>query len=66
MDWCGKYQLRAVLDLHKTQGFSFDAEEGEKGFFGNERYQELFFSLWECFAARYGAMPDRIVFDLLN
>ena len=66
MDWCGKYQLRAVLDLHKTQGFSFDAEEGEKGFFENERYQELFFSLWECFAARYGTMPDRIAFDLLN
>ncbi len=66
MGWCEKYQLRAVLDLHKTQGFSFDAEEGESGFFESEKYQELFFGLWENFAERYGGMPDRVAFDLLN
>ena len=66
LGWCEKYGLRAVLDLHKTQGFSFDAEEGEKGFFENERYQEFFFAIWESFAGRYGSMPDRVAFDLLN
>ena len=55
-----------MLDLHKTQGFSFDAEEGEKGFFESERYQESFFAIWESFAGRYGSMPDRVAFDLLN
>ena len=57
--------LNLVLDLHKTQGFSFDAGEHEEGFFENERYQELFYSVWETFAARYGSQKG-ILFDLLN
>ena len=63
---CEKYGLRAVLDLHKTQGFSFDAAEGEEGFFASEKYQTFFYAVWECFAARYGAMFDRVAFELLN
>ena len=63
---CEKYGLRAVLDLHKTQGFSFDAAEGEEGFFASEKYQAFFYAVWECFAARYGAMHDRVAFELLN
>ena len=63
---CGKYGLRAVLDLHKTQGFSFDAAEGEEGFFASEKYQAFFYAVWECFAARYGAMHERVAFELLN
>ena len=63
---CEKYGLRAVLDLHKTQGFSFDAAEGEEGFFASEKYQAFFYAVWECFAARYGAMHERVAFELLN
>ena len=63
---CEKYGLRAVLDLHKTQGFSFDAAEGEEGFFASEKYQAFFYAVWECFAARYGAMFERVAFELLN
>jgi len=63
---CDKYGLRAVLDLHKTPGFSFDAGEHEDGFFVNEAYQARFYAIWEAFAARYGDRPDRIVFELLN
>ena len=66
MDWSGKYGLRVVLDLHKTQGFCFDANEREDGFFDSEAEREKFYAVWECFAARYGAMPERVVFDLLN
>ena len=66
MDWSGKYGLRVVLDLHKTQGFCFDANEREDGFFDSEAEREKFYALWECFAERYGAMPERVVFDLLN
>ena len=32
---CERYGLHTVLDLHKTQGFSFDAGEKETGFFQN-------------------------------
>ena len=60
-----KYRLNVVLDLHKTQGFSFDAGEREDGFFDIGRYQEYFYAVWECFAERYGKRKG-IMFDLLN
>ncbi len=63
---CEKYGLNTVLDLHKTQGFSFDALEHEEGFFVSEAYQEKFYAIWECFAARWGALHERVIFELLN
>ncbi len=63
---CRVHDLNAVLDLHKTQGFSFDAGENEKGFFENEAYQERFYAIWDCLARRYGGMADNVAFDLLN
>ncbi len=66
IDWCGKYGLNMVLDLHKTYGFSFDWGENEIGFFDNEKYQERFYRLWEEFAKRYSKYEDRVVFELLN
>ena len=39
-----KYGLHTVLDLHKTQGFSFDAGEKEEGFFRSEEDQEKFYA----------------------
>ena len=63
---CDQYGLKAVLDLHKTPGFSFDEGEHEDGFFVSEAYQERFYAIWESFAARYGDRPGRVVFELLN
>ena len=63
---CDKYGLHAVLDLHKTQGFSFDADEKEEGFFENEKDQEKFYAIWTCFARRYVDRADRVMFELLN
>ena len=63
---CDKYGLKTVLDLHKTQGFSFDDGEHEEGFFVSEEQQEKFYAIWECFAARYGALYERVAFELLN
>jgi len=66
IDWCGKYNLNMILDLHKTMGYSFDQNEGESGFFANEKYQEAFYLLWEEFAKRFGSYSDRVAFELLN
>ena len=66
IDWCGKYGLNMVLDLHKTFGFSFDFGENEVGFFENEKYQERFYRLWEEFAKRYSKYEERLCFELLN
>ncbi len=66
IDWCGKYGLNMVLDVHKTFGYSFDLGYGESGFFDNEKYQERFYRLWEELAKRYSKYEDRVVFELLN
>ena len=66
LDFCNRYGLHAVVDLHKAVGFSFDEDEQESGFFENERYQELFYHLWESLASRYGRMHESVMFDLLN
>ncbi len=64
--WAGRYRLNAVIDLHKTFGFSFDEAEGEAGFFENPALQERFYALWEELARRFGALSDRVAFELLN
>ena len=66
IDWCRKYGLNMVLDLHKTYGFSFDDGYHENGFFENEQYQERFYRLWEEFAERFGGNSDMLCFELLN
>jgi len=66
LQWCQKYGLNTVLDLHKTAGFSFDEWENEAGFFESEKYQQLFYRLWEEMARRFGQNADRVAFELLN
>ena len=63
---CRKYSLNMVLDLHKTQGFSFDAGEREDGFFDSSDQQEKYYAVWDCFARRYGDQHEHVIFDLLN
>ena len=58
--------LNAVIDLHKTAGFSFDPGEQESGFFESVKYQERFYRLWEEIAEHFGNDPDHIAFELLN
>lgn len=64
-EWCGKYGLNMVLDLHKTAGYSFDAAENEQGFFEKQDYQEMFYRLWEEFARIFGSKKG-MAFELLN
>lgn len=63
--YCRKYGLNAVIDLHKTIGYSFDRDEKESGFFDNIKFQERFYSFWAEFARRYGNSQG-IAFELLN
>ena len=65
IEWCKKYGLNMVLDLHKTFGFSFDDQESESGFFESKTLQEQFYALWEEFAKRYGSCGN-VAFELLN
>ncbi|MBQ9563922.1 MAG: cellulase family glycosylhydrolase [Lachnospiraceae bacterium] len=63
---CRENGLHVVLDLHKTAGFSFDANEGESGFFDSRRYQERFYRLWERIAEHFAKDADLVAFELLN
>lgn len=66
VDWCGKYGLNLILDVHKTYGYSFDDGEHEEGFFDSKEYQERFYRLWEELAKRFGKYERRVAFELLN
>lgn len=66
LEYAEKYGLNAVIDLHKTAGFSFDFGENESGFFDDEAYQERFYRLWEELAKHFGKYPERVAFELLN
>lgn len=65
IEWCGKYGLNMILDLHKTAGFSFDDGECEKGFFYDNNMISRFTALWTEFAKRYGKY-GAAAFELLN
>lgn len=66
IEWCGKYGLNMILDLHKTAGFSFDVDKNGEVFFYNERLISQFVSLWTEFAERYTKYSNRLAFELLN
>jgi len=66
IEWCQKYHLNMVLDLHKTKGYSFDSQENEKGFFKNQSLQIRFINLWKEITRRYGKLDDMLAFELLN
>ena len=66
IEYCKKYNLNMILDLHKTLGFSFDDGENEDGFFTDEKYQENFYSLWLELTRRFSKYKDMLAFELLN
>ena len=66
LNWCNKYHLNLVIDLHKTRGYSFDKDENEHGFFDSLELQEQFISLWKKLAVKYGKFENSVAFELLN
>lgn len=66
LEWCEKYKLNMIIDVHKVYGYSFYSGDNENGFFDDDRLQERFYRLWERLAVRYGKYPERVAFELLN
>lgn len=66
LEWCEKYHLHMILDLHKTPGYSFDDQPHAVEFFTNLALQARFISLWQEFARRFGQYHDILAFELLN
>ncbi len=66
LEWCEKYGLNMILDLHRARGYSFDESETSGGFFKDTKLQDDFVDLWKVFARRYGKYANRLSFELLN
>ena len=64
VNWCKKYGLNILIDLHKTCGYIFD-DPDYCGFFDDEKLQDQFVYLWQKLAERYGN-DEHIAFELLN
>lgn len=65
IEWCKKYGLNVIIDLHKTKGFAFDDTAENNIMFDSHELQKRFISLWTNIAARYGKNGN-VVFEPLN
>lgn len=66
IEWCIKYNLNIILDLHNAIGYAFYDQEHADKFFEDIALQQLFINLWIEFAKRFGKYEKNIAFELLN
>lgn len=64
ISWCRENKLNMILDLHKTNGYSFD--ESCNSFFERPKLQEQFVCFWDQISKKYGEHYDMLAFELLN
>ncbi len=64
VDWCRKYRLRPILNMHKAIGNYCDILE-ESGLMQNEELQKRFISLWIRLEDEFADQND-VAFELLN
>jgi len=70
VQWCRKYGLRVIVDLHAAPGgqtgVNHDDGPGFPLTFYVPRYRQLTIALWREIAARYHDEPAILGYDLLN
>ena len=64
VDWCEKYGLNTVLNLHKAIGNYCDIKEDVQ-LLDNPPLQHRFIKLWEMLEERFSDKPN-VAFELLN
>ncbi len=64
VDWCKKYKLRPILNMHKAIGNYCDILE-EKGLMQDEKLQKRFIGVWEMLEKEFSSETD-VAFELLN
>lgn len=64
VDWCKKYGLGTVLNMHKALGNYCDILE-EKGLMQDEELQNRFIAMWEKLEDEFSS-DDEVMFELLN
>ena len=63
-EWCQKYGVRPVLNLHKAIGNYCDIPD-ERGLMQNEELQSRFVALWSMLEDEFSGQED-VAFELLN
>lgn len=71
VEWCGKYGLYAILDMHTVPGFQgpdwhADNSSQRSFFWDHLHHQERYFALWREIAGRYKDNPAVAGYDVLN
>ena len=64
VDWCRKYGLRPVLNMHKAVGNYCDILE-ERGLMQDEELQNRFVAFWSMLEDEFVGQND-VIFELLN
>jgi len=68
-EWCEKYSLNMLIDLHECYGYSFDPlkkDMDREKFFYDDELQARFLKLWREIAERFKAYPEQVAFEPLN
>jgi endoglucanase len=68
LDWCEKYRLYVILDLHAVQGrvAVYEYSRGGIEFWKNTQNQDRFIALWRAIASRYATRAVVAGYDLVN
>ena len=65
LEWCKKYNLNLIIDLHHAPGFSFHTLDTNT-LFTDENMQKRMIDIWVNFAKRYINERDNLCFELMN
>jgi len=65
LEWCKKYNLGLVLDMHHAPGYRFQ-DFKTSTLFEDPNQQKRFVDIWRFLAKRYINEREHIAFELLN
>jgi endoglucanase len=69
LDWCSKYKLRAIIDLHILKAHHFNAanEGGKNTLWTDSTAQENFIKLWNDISIRLKNYPvSMVAYEIMN
>lgn len=67
LEWCRKYGLNVIFDLHRAEGVRYDMAEPPTDFLSKEENRLRFIRIWQEIAERYKEVRRPVImFELLN
>jgi aryl-phospho-beta-D-glucosidase BglC (GH1 family) len=66
VEWCKRYGLGVIIDLHDAPGYHFLGIPGGNTLFGSVENQDQLTDIWKTIATRYRDSGDHIRYELLN